>query len=149
MLIVPGSHKGPIWSHHTNGYFVGGIDPTRANIDFKKAQPCIGKAGSITIHHVRAVHGSAPNTSSRPRRFLLHQYRSADAWPIIHVPKDLPTYSSLLVAGEETLEPRMEKCPIRLPFPPAPHQGSIYENQRELEHKYFTPAEGGELVGAR
>src|SRR5258706_535075 len=43
MMIVPGSHKGPIWDHHVNGHFVGGIDPTRANIDFKTAQPCIGK----------------------------------------------------------------------------------------------------------
>src|SRR5947209_4396723 len=73
MLVIPGSHKGPIWDHHTNGYFVGGIDPTRCNVDFKKAQPCIGKAGSITIHHARTLHGSAPNTSARSRRFLLHQ----------------------------------------------------------------------------
>ena len=28
--------------------------------------------------------------------------------------------------------------PVRLPFPPASHQGSIYENQLELKHRYFT-----------
>ncbi|MBI1779597.1 MAG: phytanoyl-CoA dioxygenase family protein [Proteobacteria bacterium] len=149
MLVIPGSHKGPICDHHVNGHFVGGIDPIRANIDFKKAQPCIGKAGSITIHHVRTVHGSAPNTSTRPRRFLLHQYRSADAWPLIHPPSNFDIYRSLLVAGEETLEPRMERCPIRLPYPPAPNQGSIYENQRELEHRYFTPKDEDRLVPAR
>jgi ectoine hydroxylase-related dioxygenase (phytanoyl-CoA dioxygenase family) len=141
MLVIPGSHKGPIWNHHTNGNFIGGIDPTRANIDFKKAQPCIGKAGSITIHHARTLHGSAPNTSARPRRFLLHQYRAADAWPLIHPYKDWALWTSMLVAGEDTLEPRMEKLPVRVPYPSAPHQGSIYENQRELEHRYFTPAE--------
>ena len=45
--------------------------------------------------------------------------------------------TSMLVAGEETLEPRMEKVPVRVPYPMAPHQGSIYENQRELRNPYF------------
>jgi ectoine hydroxylase-related dioxygenase (phytanoyl-CoA dioxygenase family) len=136
MMVVPGSHKGPIYDHHVDGRFCGAIDPTRDGIDFDKAVYCKGKAGSITIHHARAIHGSAPNTSNRSRRFLLMQFRAADAWPLIQTP-DWATWTSQLVSGEETLTPRMTPCPVRLPLPVAAHQGSIYENQRELKNKFF------------
>src|SRR5271167_132829 len=60
MMVVPGSHKGPIHDHHgPDGRFCGAIDPENCDIDLSRAVPCLGKAGSITIHHVRAVHGSA------------------------------------------------------------------------------------------
>jgi hypothetical protein len=42
-----------------------------------------------------------------------------------------------MVAGESTLEPRCTNVPVRLPLPPAANQGSIYENQRALNHRYF------------
>jgi hypothetical protein len=31
----------------------------------------------------------------------------------------------------------MTPCPVRLPLPVAAHQGSIYENQRELRNRFF------------
>jgi hypothetical protein len=101
---------------------------------------CTGKAGSITVHHARLVHGSSANTSGKPRRFLLHQYRAADAWPLITPPTNWEAWESLLVSGEETLEPRMTAVPVRLPYPAAPNQGSIYENQLDLATRYFEPA---------
>jgi phytanoyl-CoA hydroxylase len=80
MMVVPGSHKGPIHDHHgPDGRFCGAMDPENCDIDLSGAVPCLGKAGSITIHHVRAVHGSATNFSGRPRRFPLFQYRAAVA----------------------------------------------------------------------
>ena len=79
-MMVPGSHKGPIHDHHgPDGRFCGMMDPENCDIDLSRALPCLGKAGSITIHHVRAVHGSATNFSGRSRRFLLYQYRAVDA----------------------------------------------------------------------
>jgi phytanoyl-CoA hydroxylase len=141
MQVIPGSHKGPIYDHHAKGHFVGGIDPSKSNIDFSQARMCTGKAGSITVHHARLLHASSANISGAPRRFLLHQYRAADAWPLIHPPFDWEKWESLLVSGEETLEPRMEKVPVRLPYPPAPNQGSIYENQRDLDSKFFQTVE--------
>jgi len=144
MLVIPGSHRGPIYDHHdASGRFCGAIDVARARLDVERAVPCTGPAGSVSIHHVRAVHGSAPNTSSRPRRLLLHQYRAADAWPLVHRPDTWEAYTSLLVSGEETLEPRLTPVPVRLPFPPAEHQGSIYENQRTLDRRYFADALAG------
>jgi hypothetical protein len=47
----------------------------------------------------------------------------------------------LLLAGEPTLEPRPTAVPVRLPLPPAAHQGSIYENQRATGRRYFATAE--------
>ncbi len=141
MQVIPGSHKGPIYDHHTNGYFVGGIDPSKSNIDFSKAVMCTGKAGSITVHHARLLHASSANISGKPRRFLLHQYRAADAWPLVIKPETWEKWDAMLVSGEGTMAPRMKELPVRLPFPPAPNQGSIYENQRDLETKFFKTAD--------
>ncbi len=140
LMIIPGSHKGPTFDHHANGRFCGAMDPAASGVDFSKAVPLTGKAGSITIHHVRAIHGSAPNTSDRDRRLLLFQFRAADAWPLLGV-SDLAAYDELMVAGSPTIEPRMVDVPVRLPLPPADHGGSIYENQKGLANRYFsTPA---------
>ena len=137
MLVLPRSHAGPIHDHHAEGRFCGAIDASRSDLDLSRATPCVGRAGTITIHHVRLVHGSAANRSARPRRFLLHQYRAADAWPLLRWPGALESWTELLVSGEETLTPRLAAVPVRLPLPPAEHQGSIYENQRHLRTRFF------------
>jgi phytanoyl-CoA hydroxylase len=139
LLVIPGSHKGPIFDHHADGVFCGAMDPARGEVDYRKAVPLTGPAGSITIHHVRTVHGSATNSSGRPRRLLLHQYRAADAWPLLGVP-DYGAFRSQLLCGEDTIEPRVTAVPVRLPLPPAAHQGSIYENQRSRRTRYFQTA---------
>ena len=146
MLVVPGSHRGPIWDHHgADGRFCGAIDPTRlaregGDIGLSGALPCLGKAGSVTVHHVRAVHGSATNFSGRERRFLLYQYRAADAWPLLGFKDGIDRFDELLLAGDPTIEPRLAPVPVRLPLPPAEHQGSIYENQRASPRRYFATA---------
>ena len=141
MLVLPGSHKGPVYDHHgPDGRFCGAIDPAHCDIDLTKAVPCLGRAGSITVHHVRAVHGSATNFSGHERRFLLFQYRAADAWPLLGFKDGIEKFNELLLAGVPTLEPRLAAVPVRLPLPPAEHQGSIYENQRASGRRYFTTA---------
>ncbi|MCX7279988.1 MAG: phytanoyl-CoA dioxygenase family protein, partial [Alphaproteobacteria bacterium] len=74
LMVIPGSHKGPTWNHHSGGYFCGAMDPTRKEVDFESAIPLTGKAGSMSFHHVRTVHGSAQNVSDRPRRLLLYEF---------------------------------------------------------------------------
>jgi ectoine hydroxylase-related dioxygenase (phytanoyl-CoA dioxygenase family) len=144
MLVVPGSHKGPVFDHHgPNGRFCGAMDPARCDIELSRAVPCLGKAGSVTVHHVRTVHGSATNVSGEQRRFLLFQYRAADAWPLLGFKDGIEKFDELLLAGEPTLHPRLAPVPVRLPLPPAEHQGSIYENQRASGRRYF------ETAGAR
>src|SRR5712691_6066156 len=141
MLVVPGSPKGPIWDHDgPDGRFCGAIDPGRCGLDLSRARPCLGKAGSVTVHHVRAVHGSATNFSGRERRFLLYQYRAADAWPLLGFAAGIDKFNELLLAGAPTIEPRLAPVPVRLPLPPAEYQGSIYENQRASDRRYFATA---------
>ena len=72
--------------------------------------PCLGKADSITVHHVRAVHGSATNFSGRERLLLLFQYRAADAWPLLGFAGGIEKFDELLLAGSLTLEPRLTPC---------------------------------------
>ena len=136
LMIIPGSHRGPTFDHHADGVFCGAMDPTNHDVDYASAMPLLGKAGSITVHHVRAVHGSAPNVSERDRRLLLFQFRAADAWPLLGFPGGIAAYQALMVAGEHC-EPRMAPAPVRMPLPPAARQGSLYENQKGMRNRYF------------
>ena len=142
LLIIPGSHKDPVvHDHHgEDGRFCGAMDPGKKEVDYAAAVPLTGKAGSITVHHVRAVHGSAPNTSNRDRRLLLFQFRAADAWPLLGFPEGMEAYDRLMVAGKPTLTPRLTPVPVKLPLPPAEKQGSIYENQKGLKNRFFAAA---------
>ena len=149
MMVVPGSHLGPIYDHHgPDGRFCGAIDPNACEADFSQAAPCLGKAGSITVHHVRAVHGSATNFSGKERRLLLFQYRAADAWPLLGFKDGIEKFDELMLAGAPTLAPRLAPVPVRLPLPPAEYKGSIYENQRATGRRFFETAAGQERVAA-
>ena len=148
LMIIPGTHKGPIFDHHSEGKFCGAMDPARREVDYGAAIPLLGKAGSITIHHVRAVHGSAPNRSAKERRLLLFQFRAADAWPLLGFPAGWEAYEALMAAGSaESVAPRLAPVPVRLPLPPADKQGSIYENQKGLKSRYFEDVPVPEMGG--
>jgi phytanoyl-CoA hydroxylase len=140
LLVLPGTHHGPTWDHHADGRFCGAMDPANCDLDFDKAVPLTGPAGSMTIHHARLVHGSALNRSNRQRRLLLHEYTAADAWPLMGI-ADFDDFNDRMVLGETTIEPRLRPAPVRLPLPPADHQGSIYENQRGTDRRFFATYE--------
>jgi phytanoyl-CoA hydroxylase len=144
LMIIPGSHRGSVHDHHVDGVFVGAMNPENRDIDYSKAIPLLGKAGSITVHHVRAVHGSAPNVSDRDRRLLLFQFRNADAWPLLGFPGGIEKFNSLMVAGQSR-EPRLEHLPVKLPLPPAVKQGSLYENQKGMKNRFFAVPETARL----
>jgi phytanoyl-CoA hydroxylase len=141
MLVAPGSHSGDaMWNHHgDDGRFAGLIDPDLIRDEIKHAIPIIGKAGSMSFHHVRAVHGSAANMSSRPRNLLLYEVAASDSWPLNGVP-DFEEFNSRLLAGDIVVTPRLANVPVRMPLPPAKRQGSIYEVQSASKKSYFTPA---------
>ncbi|MBN8927677.1 MAG: phytanoyl-CoA dioxygenase [Rhodospirillales bacterium 69-11] len=145
LMIVPGSHRGPVYDHHADGVFCGAMDPANRDVDYASAIPLTGKAGSITVHHVRAVHGSAPNLSERDRRLLLFQFRAADAWPLLGFPAGIEAFDALMVAGDPQ-PPRLEQVPVRLPLPPARLQGSLYENQKGMKNRFFVTAPAAEAV---
>jgi ectoine hydroxylase-related dioxygenase (phytanoyl-CoA dioxygenase family) len=140
MLVTPGTHRREVWNHHgDDGCFAGLIDPDLIKEEIERAVPCMGKAGSMSFHHVRALHGSAMNTSDRPRNLLLYEVAASDAWPLMGV-KDFDEFNSRLLSGEPVVAPRMTNVPVRLPLPPAKRQGSIYETQSAAKKSYFTRA---------
>jgi ectoine hydroxylase-related dioxygenase (phytanoyl-CoA dioxygenase family) len=128
LMVVPGSHRGPIFDHHAEGYFCGAVDPAAVKDELARAVPLTGRAGSMSFHHVRLLHGSAQNVSKLPRALLLYEYGAADAWPLMGV-KDLAEFDGRLVSGAPSIEPRVTPVPVRMPLPLALNQGSIYENQ--------------------
>ena len=142
LMVLPGSHRGPVYDHHSHGAFCGAIDIAREGLDVSGAREVHGRAGSITIHHARLVHGSGMNRSDRQRRVLFFEYAAADAWPLAGIENlgDLEEFNGRMVHGQPTLRPRLEDVPVRMPLPRAPHQGSIYENQRTLSAQYFDHA---------
>ena len=143
MMVLPRSHQGPIHDHHADGAFCGGIDLERNRVDLTAAVALTAPAGSATIHHARLVHGSAVNRSDRPRRILFFEYAAADAWPLAGTEAldDLDEFNRRVVHGAPTLEPRLAPAPVRIPLPKAVYQGSLYENQRTLGHRYFAAAD--------
>jgi ectoine hydroxylase-related dioxygenase (phytanoyl-CoA dioxygenase family) len=136
LLVVPSTHRGPVYNHHVDGYFAGAIDPEIEGLDYSRAVPLVGNAGSMTVHHARLVHGSALNRSVKPRRLLLHEYAAADAWPLMGV-ANFDEFNGRIVLGKPTIAPRLTPVPVRMPLPPAPYQGSIYENQKAATKRFF------------
>jgi phytanoyl-CoA hydroxylase len=137
MLVTPGTHRGPVWSHHgEDGRFCGLIDPEIIRPEIDRAIPCVGTAGSMSFHHVRALHGSALNTSNRSRNLLLYEVAASDAWPLMGV-KDFDEFNSRLLAGPPLVTPRLSDVPVRIPLPPAARLGSIYETQLGATKSYF------------
>jgi len=140
MLVSPGTHTSKVWNHHgEDGCFAGLIDPDLIKKEIERAVPCMGRAGSMSFHHVRALHGSAMNTSDRPRNLLLYEVAASDALPLMGV-KDFDEFNSRLLSGDPVLTPRMTNVPVRIPLPPAKRQGSIYETQSAAKKSYFTRA---------
>jgi phytanoyl-CoA hydroxylase len=140
MLVSPGTHTREVWNHHgDDGCFAGLIDPDLVKDEIAQAVPCVGRAGSMSFHHVRALHGSALNTSERSRNLLLYEVAASDAWPLMGV-KDFDEFNSRLLSGDVVVTPRLADVPVRMPLPPATRQGSIYETQSAARKSYFTRA---------
>ena len=143
LMIVPGSHTGPTYDHHQDGRFSGGINLANTTLDVSGAEMVIGRAGACSFHHVRAIHGSAPNTSEHDRCLLLYQVAAGDAWDIRGIPTEdsWDEYTESFIAGVPTLEPRLVTTPIRLPYPGPLKSGSIYESQTLMTNKTFGATE--------
>ncbi|MEQ9608714.1 MAG: phytanoyl-CoA dioxygenase family protein [Kiloniellaceae bacterium] len=140
LMVFPGSHRGPVYDHHAGGYFAGAINLAANGLDTRDAVTLTGPAGSISLHHVRAVHGSAPNLSPRDRRMLFLEITAADAFPVhgsMSTFEGLAEYDRRLLCGTPTITPRVAEVPVRLPQPQPPTVGSIYEIQKAMTVRNF------------
>ena len=139
LMVIPKSQKGPLLSHKTKGVFSGAIDADDPLFEQDKAVTLTGKAGSMTVHHARILHGSAPNMSDRNRLILFYEVAKADAWPIlgassyIHSLGQRKFWDDLndrTITGKPCLAPRLENVPVSMPLPPAVDNTSIFKTQK-------------------
>ena len=140
LQVFPGSHKGPIYDHHSEGVFAGGIDLERSGLDAGQAVSLTGPAGSLSLHHGRIIHGSAPNRSAYPRRMMFIEIMAADAFPIMGSMTrfdSLADYDKLMLCGSPTKSPRLSDVPVRIPQPQPEANKSIYEIQKSLNKPAF------------
>ncbi len=148
LMIFPGSHKGPIFDHHSKGVFIGAMHLGACGFDIRDAVTLTGSAGSISIHHARVVHGSALNRSERDRRLLFYEMMAADAFPImggLTTFASIADYNALMLCGQPTLEPRVDPVPVRIPQPQPGEYGSIYEIQKALGNRGFEIYKGEDV----
>src|SRR5262249_30318099 len=117
MSVLPGSHRGPIYTHYdARGRFVGAMRTEDiARLDRSGATLLALPAGSIHIHHYRLVHWSAPNTSPGDRRLLINAYTAADAAPPAAAPPGSPRHPPLLRRAHPPVAPRTACRPTTPP----------------------------------
>lgn len=137
LMMIPGSHLGPTHDHTVDGYFCGAMDLAACGVDGSQAVALTGPAGAITLHHVRTIHGSRPNLSSRSRHLMLFSYAAADSFPLARA-YDGNSFADNIVRGRATTTARLRDLPVRMPYPPAPSgEGSIFERQRLARGRSF------------
>ncbi len=126
--VVPGSHEGPFHSLWHGGVFTGAVAPQIEQEAQKKAVSCTGPAGSACLMHTRLLHGSAPNSSDRPRTLYIVTYNAEDAMPLCanHVPS---AYEGEIVRGEKTGTIRC--VPYEMEMPEYPRDASFFGQQAQ------------------
>ena len=115
--VLPGSHKGPLYSHWHDGVFTGAVDEEIINAQRDKIVKCIGPEGAVCLMHASLLHGSAPNLSDRPRTLYITTYYAEDAIELS--PNHLPSrFTHELVRGEATGRVRCTAYEMQLPAVP-------------------------------
>lgn len=117
LMVVPGSHTGPLYSLFDGTTFTGFVDPEKERALKTDEVAVTGNAGDVCLMHTRLVHGSAANRSDRPRGLFICVYSAADAFPLARNP--MPSrLEGTMVRGERTRVARLMQADIELPEQP-------------------------------
>ena len=117
LMVVPGSHRGPVHSLFEGARFAGRVDPSEW-AGFKATEvPAIGPAGSVCLMHTRVVHGSEANRTRTPRTLYIAVYSAADAFPLWRNPMANPN-EGMIVRGAATRTARLMDGAVELPDQP-------------------------------
>ena len=128
--VVPGTHKGPLYSHWHNGVFTGSVSDEILAEHEDKIIRCTGKAGSVCLMHASLLHGSAPNLSNKSRTLYISTYYAEDAIELS--PNHLPsTLTHELVRGEASGRVRCSTYDMQLPE--VPKGTSFFAQQASAE----------------
>ena len=124
--VVPGSHKGPLYSHWHNGVFTGAVADEVVEQHKDNVIKCTGRAGSVCLMHASLLHGSAPNLSDKSRTIYIATYYAEDAIELSpnHLPSSL---THELVRGEAS--GRVRCTPYEMRLPEVPKDTSFFAQQ--------------------
>lgn len=124
--IIPGSHKGSLYSHWHNGVFTGAVANEIIEPLKDKVIKCTGPARSVCLMHVNLLHASAPNMSDRPRTLYITTYYAEDAIELS--PNHLPSrFTHEIVRG--TVSGRVRCAPYNMQIPEVPKDTSFFAQQ--------------------
>lgn len=130
LTVIPGSHRGPLWSHWQDGRFSGAVDDEVVAEHCGQPVACFGPAGSVCFMHTRLLHASSPNQTELPRTLFISVYAAEDALPFGENP--LPSeHAGMLVAGQESGLVRSVANSVRLPQ--KPRGASFFVQQAGLD----------------
>lgn len=117
LQVIPGSHKGPLFSHWDGDQFTGTISTEIEEQYCQQPVSCYGSPGSVCFMHTRLLHSSRPNETEAPRTIFINVYAAEDAFPLGDNP--LPSmHTGSLVWGKESGEIRCTSNQLRLPQKP-------------------------------
>ena len=128
LMVVPGSHRGPMFSLFDGGRFTGFIAAGEERALREREEPILGGAGSVCLMHTRLAHGSEPNRPVSPRGLYICVYSAADAFPIARNP--MPNRNEgMIVRGRPTRRARLVEAIVELPEQPV--RASFFAVQEE------------------
>lgn len=126
LQIVPGTHRGPLYSLWQNGTFTGAMDAETSKTFEAQSTSATGPAGSVCLMHGRLAHASAANNSANPRTLFISVIAAADAVPLS--PNPLPSkHMGKIIRGGET--GRVRSVPFEMELPEIPEGASFFEQQ--------------------
>jgi len=115
--VVPGTHRGPLYSLWHNGVFTGTVADEVFERHKDNVIKCIGKSGTVCLMHCSLLHGSAPNLSDKSRTLYITTYYAEDAIELS--PNALPsTLTHELVRGEHSGRVRCSSYEMEIPEVP-------------------------------
>ncbi len=126
LKVLPGSHRGSIYSIWHDGKFTGAVEEAIAVECERDSVLSIGSAGSVCLMHTRLLHGSSPNQSDKPRTLAISVYSAEDA--IAYSPSPMPNkFEGLMVRGSRTNS--MRSIGYEISLPQLPQNASFFEQQ--------------------
>lgn len=124
--VVPGSHRGPLYSLWHEGVFTGAVGNDVAATCEIEAIECLGPAGSLCLMHTRVLHASSENLTAEPRTLYIATLTAADAIPL--VPCAVPSsYSGSIVHGKDPA--RIRSIAFTMENPEIPAGASFFNQQ--------------------
>jgi ectoine hydroxylase-related dioxygenase (phytanoyl-CoA dioxygenase family) len=128
MGFIPKSHAGDLFDQYDGDRWVGYIqDRDLPKVDVNGAVFPVGKAGTVTIHNCRTIHGSYANDSASQRPLLLQTYTAADAFAYTDLVRKSP-HGEELIRGIPARWARHDPRPCQVP---PTRIGTIFQAQQK------------------